>query len=294
MANATRPTAASPATIATAHRTMLARLIAAAATGAAYFTASAAPTITSTAVPSPPPPLPWVCAPSGIPITVLLVFGGGALAVADFERGPVDGAGTQPLDTPASLAPGAHLHPAFAAADVAGALAFGAAAERRQVQAPDPHRRDGDDGEDEFGVHCGSLLRRGGGAGGVTLAVAFRVADRLALGEATVVAVAETFAVGAAGEALTELVAAGLVAVLCACTVDHPHGVFGPLPPMWSTVAATAQVAAGAPVAAVAGSWYRCRSAAVAPGLPGRGVTGHPPRPRHRTCGSPCGPHRRL
>jgi hypothetical protein len=30
-----------------------------------------------------------VCAPSGIPITVLLVFGGGALAVADPERGPV-------------------------------------------------------------------------------------------------------------------------------------------------------------------------------------------------------------
>jgi hypothetical protein len=69
----------------------------AATTGPASFTASAAPT--STAIPRPLPPLPWVCAPSGVPSLspLLLVPGGGALPVADPAGEPVDGAGIKPL-----------------------------------------------------------------------------------------------------------------------------------------------------------------------------------------------------
>jgi hypothetical protein len=80
--------------------------------------------------PKPPPPRPRVCAPSGCPITVLLVAGG-ALAVADLAGEPVDGAGAAALDTAPAFAAGADLHPPLAAFDVAGAAAFGAAAKRR-------------------------------------------------------------------------------------------------------------------------------------------------------------------
>ncbi len=45
------------------------------------------------------------------PMAVLLVFGGGALPVADPAGNPVDGAGTPALHTAAALAPQPHLHP---------------------------------------------------------------------------------------------------------------------------------------------------------------------------------------
>src|SRR5262249_6126893 len=99
------------------------------------LTASAAPTMTRMAVPRPPPPWPWVWAPSGIPITILLVFGGGLPPVADLARGPVDGAGTAALDAAAALAPGADLHPPLAGLDGAGAAEFAAADNRARSPA---------------------------------------------------------------------------------------------------------------------------------------------------------------
>jgi hypothetical protein len=67
---------------------------------------------------------------------VLLVLGGGVAAVADLAGEPADGAGAGALDALASLASGADLDPPLAALDVAGALAFAAAAERAQVKRP--------------------------------------------------------------------------------------------------------------------------------------------------------------
>src|SRR5947208_3445829 len=95
-------------------------------TGPASFTARAAPMTTSTAVPRPLPPLPWVWAPSGCPIAVLLVSGGCLAPVADHAGGPVDGAGAAALDAAASLAPGADRAAPRPALDVPGALAPGA------------------------------------------------------------------------------------------------------------------------------------------------------------------------
>src|SRR2546430_3204629 len=111
---------------------------AAAATGPARFTASAAPRTTSTAVPIPLPPLPWVCAPSGIPITVLLVSGGGLPPVADAPGGPVHGARTGALHAAAALAPRAHLDPPPAGLDGPGTAAAATAAERVHVHRPGP------------------------------------------------------------------------------------------------------------------------------------------------------------
>src|SRR5512132_1597561 len=108
--SATTPTAPVHAAINTTISTTCSSSAAAPRTAGAAFTASAAPTSTSTAVPRPLPPLPWVWAPSGIPMTVLLVSGGGPLPVADLEREPVDGAGAAALDPAPSLAPRADLH----------------------------------------------------------------------------------------------------------------------------------------------------------------------------------------
>jgi hypothetical protein len=50
--------------------------------------------------PRPLPPLPWVCAPSGCPIGVLLLVPGGGLPpVADLAGGPVNGPRTAALRT---------------------------------------------------------------------------------------------------------------------------------------------------------------------------------------------------
>src|SRR5262245_2411701 len=128
---------------------------------------SAAATITSTTMPKPLPPLwPWVWAPSGIPMTtVLLVSGGGLPPVADPEHEPVNDARASPLDAPAALAPRAH-GAAAAALDVPAAIALGAAAERGQVQEPHPQRDDGEHGRDEMRAHRSSPVAAGR-AGGV-------------------------------------------------------------------------------------------------------------------------------
>jgi hypothetical protein len=89
-------------------------------------------------------------------MTILLVFGGGALPVADLEGGPVHGPGAAALDAAQSLASGADLDPAGAALDVALAPALAAPAERAQVQRSGPQGEGGDDGQDEAGAHAGS------------------------------------------------------------------------------------------------------------------------------------------
>src|SRR5690348_11924586 len=94
--------------------------------------------------PRPLPPPPWVCAPSGCPITVLLLVpGGGSPPVADLAGAPVDGAGAAALDAPLALAPGADRAAPGPALDVAGALAPGAGAERGQVREAHPQLSDG-------------------------------------------------------------------------------------------------------------------------------------------------------
>jgi len=106
---------------------------AAATTGPSRATASRITRIS----PKPLPPLPWVWAPSGCPIPVLLLVpGGGLAAVADPAGEPVDGAGAGALDAPLALAPGADRAAPRPALDVAGALALGAGPERGQVQEP--------------------------------------------------------------------------------------------------------------------------------------------------------------
>src|SRR6266516_1095192 len=231
---------------------------AASRTGPASFTASAAPMTTSTAVPMPLPPLPWVWAPSGIPMTVLLLLvpGGGLPPVADPAGEPVNGARAGALHPLESLAAGADRAAPGPALDVAGALALGAGAERGQVQEPHPQGDDGEHGQDQVGAHRGSPVpaadRPGGVASGIAVAVTGGLALGAAFGPAGQLAVDVALLVDAAGEPLAVLVLAGLVEVLLACIGQHPHGVPGARPGRREPPAATAQASAGVPVAAVA------------------------------------------
>src|SRR5690349_17674321 len=156
---ASRPTSpAAPAltiTAAVIRSTWTSSATAAATAGPSRATASR---ITKTP-PRPLPPPPWVCAPSGCPITVLLLVpGGGSPPVADLAGGPVDGAGAAALDTAPAPAPGADRAAPWPALDVAGALAARAGAERTQVQPPGPHGQGEDGGEDQVSVHRRSPL----------------------------------------------------------------------------------------------------------------------------------------
>src|SRR5262249_49960192 len=146
-------------------------------------------------------------------LLVLLVPGGGLPALADLPGGAVDGAGADPLDATAALAPGADRAAPGAALDVALAMAPGAPAERAQVQRPGPHGQGADDGEDVGGGHGRSpALTATGGPGGEPVLVTGLVPNCHALvhgrSRAGTVSSLKPLPVDAAGEPLAVLVAA--------------------------------------------------------------------------------------